>query len=174
METPAGKAANHKMTDEPKTPFQVLSRRQRLLLSGLGREGVRFVVVGGYAVRAHGHLRPVEDLDVFVERTEENITRLRAVLAPLGAERLDHLVRHLSRSKAKVKWHDVEFFSSMNGLEFENVQAAAVQHRVDGVDVPVMSRSHLILAKRMAERARDRDEKAELDRRDIRALTGDG
>lgn len=28
---------------------------------------VRFVIVGGFAVRAHGHFRPTKDLDVLIE-----------------------------------------------------------------------------------------------------------
>jgi hypothetical protein len=45
---------------------------------------VRFVIVGGFAVRAHGHLRPAKDLDIMIEPSLENVARLATVLAGFG------------------------------------------------------------------------------------------
>jgi hypothetical protein len=48
------------------------------------RHGVRFLIVGGYAVAAHGHARMTKDLDVFVEATDENADTLMAALTEFG------------------------------------------------------------------------------------------
>jgi hypothetical protein len=48
-----------------------------------------FMVIGGYAVAHHGHVRATKDIDVFVRPTVENATRVMRALeafgAPLGA-----------------------------------------------------------------------------------------
>lgn len=53
-------------------------------LSLLMRHGVRFLIVGGHAVAAHGRPRYTEDLDVFVETTQANARRLGDALAAFG------------------------------------------------------------------------------------------
>lgn len=42
------------------------------LLSAFLDAEVRFVVVGGYAVAAHGHPRATKDIDIFVEPTSRS------------------------------------------------------------------------------------------------------
>jgi hypothetical protein len=52
----------------------------------LNRHGVDYVVIGGVAMQAHGHVRTTQDLDVIAAWTEENTTRLSAALRELGAQ----------------------------------------------------------------------------------------
>lgn len=49
-----------------------LSRDLREFLACLNAERVRYLVVGGYAVAAHGHPRYTKDLDVWVEASADN------------------------------------------------------------------------------------------------------
>ncbi len=54
----------------------------------LNAEGVRFMVVGAYAVGFHGHPRATKDLDVLIEPERENARRmLRALRKFLGTAR---------------------------------------------------------------------------------------
>lgn len=55
------------------------------LLRALARGGVEYVVVGGLAVQAHGHVRTTQDLDLVPEPSTENLGRLARSLAALGA-----------------------------------------------------------------------------------------
>ena len=54
------------------------------LLRLLKRHGVRYLVVGGMAVAAHGRERYTKDLDLFVEPSERNAQRLGLALADFG------------------------------------------------------------------------------------------
>ena len=56
------------------------------LLNVLAQHRVRFVVIGGYAVAAHGYVRATKDIDICPEPTEENLGRLADALAELKAE----------------------------------------------------------------------------------------
>lgn len=57
----------------------------RALLEALHNEDVRFVVIGGIAVAAHGFVRGTEDLDLVPEPDADNLRRLATALAKLDA-----------------------------------------------------------------------------------------
>jgi hypothetical protein len=57
----------------------------RALLATLHKNKVRFVVIGGVAVGAHGFLRSTEDLDLVPDPDPENLKRLTAALGELEA-----------------------------------------------------------------------------------------
>lgn len=50
----------------------------------LNAHGVRYMVVGGYAVAYHGYIRQTGDIDVWVEISEENAARLVQVMQAFG------------------------------------------------------------------------------------------
>ena len=54
------------------------------VVAALDRAGVRFIVVGGLAVNAHGYLRFTKDLDLVIELVPGNILAAFGALAPLG------------------------------------------------------------------------------------------
>jgi len=56
------------------------------LLRVLADHKIDFVVVGGYAVAAHGHVRATKDIDICPDPAEGNLRRLAAALAELEAE----------------------------------------------------------------------------------------
>jgi hypothetical protein len=55
------------------------------LLSVLVEREVDFVIVGGFAVAAHGFPRATKDIDICPNPAEENLARLAAALDDLGA-----------------------------------------------------------------------------------------
>ena len=52
------------------------------LLAALTGAQVEFVVVGGVAATAHGAARLTQDIDIVYARSEANLRRLAAALAP--------------------------------------------------------------------------------------------
>jgi len=56
------------------------------LLRTLGDHGVEFVIIGGFALAAHGVIRATKDIDVVPEPGAANIRRLAAALRTLEAE----------------------------------------------------------------------------------------
>lgn len=59
------------------------------LVQRLHLAGVDHVVIGGFAVIAHGVVRVTKDLDVCPDSARENLERLAGCLRALGAEQLD-------------------------------------------------------------------------------------
>lgn len=54
------------------------------IATGFADADVRYVIVGGLAVAAHGHGRLTVDLDLVLQLTPDNIRRAMAVLVSLG------------------------------------------------------------------------------------------
>ena len=54
------------------------------IVGALNRAGVRYIVVGGLAVNAHGYLRFTKDIDIVVALDRDNVLAAFAALAPLG------------------------------------------------------------------------------------------
>jgi len=54
------------------------------LLADLVDAGVSFITVGGIACALNGHVRATEDVDILVERTNENLGRLLRCLVSFG------------------------------------------------------------------------------------------
>lgn len=82
------------------------------LLESFVAAEVRFLVVGGYAVGFHGHVRATKDLDVWVAADAENapkvVEALLAFGAPLAGARNRTPVRNASTSDRSFnahRWH---------------------------------------------------------------------
>jgi hypothetical protein len=55
------------------------------MLHALKEANVDFLVVGAYAVAAHGHPRATGDLDIWIRADEETAPRVMIALAAFGA-----------------------------------------------------------------------------------------
>lgn len=55
----------------------------RLICTYLGDEGAKFVVIGGMAMNHYGAMRATHDIDLLVESSEENVSRVLRALARL-------------------------------------------------------------------------------------------
>jgi len=55
------------------------------ILVTLDAHAVDYLLVGGFAARAHGATRPTADIDCLADTTAENYERLAAALRELGA-----------------------------------------------------------------------------------------
>ena len=140
--------------------FGCLSKTQRRLLEEFGRRGVRFIVIGGYAIRCYGYLRPAHDLDLVIDCSAGNLQQIQTSLEALGAEKTDQVVRHLASGVRQiVKWNDTELWSSNFDRSYECLGHDAVPIRIGGTAALLISRSHLISAKCEATRLPERDKR---------------
>jgi hypothetical protein len=148
------------MEPQKETAFECLSDTQRRLLEEFGRRGVRFIVIGGYAIRFYGNLRPAHDLDLVVDCAEGNLQQIKSTLEALGARRTDEVVPRLrSGGKQIVKWNDTELWSSNFDRSYDSLARDAVEVRIAGVPALLISKADLAAAKREATRLPKRDKR---------------
>ncbi len=62
----------------------MLNQDFKEFIQSLNDNGVRYLVVGGYAVALHGYPRYTKDIDVWVEMTVENASGLLKALNQFG------------------------------------------------------------------------------------------
>ena len=128
---------------------------------------VRFLIVGGYALAAHGHPRYTKDLDVWVWTDPSNAARVIEALddfgfGGLGLNAADFqdpdMVVQLGREPQRI---DILTFAT--GLSFEHAYADRMTIEIGGVPVPFVSLDDLRTNKLATGRLRDRADAAELD-----------
>ena len=66
-----------------------LSPDFRDFIQALNNNGVKYLIVGGYAVSFHGHPRYTKDLDIWVGAERDNAKRLMKALDEFGFKSAD-------------------------------------------------------------------------------------
>jgi hypothetical protein len=171
------------MTDHPAPaedrgpPLQPLA-----LLSTLSEHGVEFIVIGGFSLAAHGHIRATKDIDVVPAPAPENLARLADALADLGAEvigveefapeelpfRAD--VEGLSQGGnwvLRTRLGRLDVMQEIAGVKgYEQLRDGAVELDVPGLDATVLASGldDVIAMKRAAGREQDMIDIADLER----------
>lgn len=67
----------------------VLNQDFKEFIQSFNDNGVHYLVVGGYAVALHGYPRYTKDMDVWVEMTDENASKIVNALDQFGFGALD-------------------------------------------------------------------------------------
>jgi predicted nucleotidyltransferase len=116
----------------------------------LNDAGVRYVLIGGFAVIAHGGGRFTKDLDLLVDDPPENIARVKRALAILP----DNAVADVADSDVEryqvVRVVDeivIDLMGRACGLSYADVVGDAESLDLLGVKVPVASPATLIRTK---------------------------
>jgi hypothetical protein len=75
------------------------------IIKALNEAGVRYLVVGGLAVVAHGHVRFTADVDLVLDFDEDNLRRAMEVFAGLGFRpRAPVPLRHFADAEIRYGW----------------------------------------------------------------------
>lgn len=129
------------------------------LLREFASAEVRSLVVGGYAVGAHGHPRATKDLDVWVDASPDNAPRVIAALRAFGAPLMGLSVADLSAPGKGliigVPPMRIDIITAIDGITFEQAWPHRVLLRLDTVETYVIGRDDLLTNKRASGRAQD-------------------
>lgn len=132
------------------------------LLRALNDEGVRYLIVGGYAVSLHAQPRATKDIDLLVECSEANGSALYRALAAFGAP-LDGLqpsdfAEPGSFFRMGAPPLMVDILPGIAGVEFDAAWPRRLDTVVDaatGTTAPFISIDDLIASKVAAGRMQD-------------------
>ena len=129
------------------------------LFACLNARGVKYLVVGAYAVAFHAKPRYTKDLDILVETTRENAQRLLEALADFGLGGLkltaEDFVRPDQVIQVGVVPNRVDFITSISGVGFEEAWAGRVSGAFGDQRVSYIGKAELISNKRAAGRPQD-------------------
>lgn len=131
----------------------------RDMLSALHAEHVEFLLVGAYALAAHGLPRATGDMDIWMRCSDENAQRVWRALqrfgAPLADLTLDDLKTPDTVFQIGVAPRRIDLLTSIDGVEFDEAWPQRMNIEVEGQTFAVLSRAHLLQNKKASGRPRD-------------------
>ena len=117
------------------------------------------MVIGAYAMAAHGHPRATGDMVLWVGTSPTNAERVLEALSAFGAP-LTEVDREDFQTpdtvfQIGVSPRRIDILTSIKGVDFEEAWPARWEIEIEGLTIPVISRRHLIEHKRVLGRSQD-------------------
>jgi len=122
------------------------------LLERFQREGVKYILVGGHAVRLNGFLRSTEDIDILLPPSIENGRRVIKALNFLAsaAELQPEWFASGTDDPENIRVADdllIDLLFAANGETYESLQGHVRTLNVDGVDINTLDIEGLLKTK---------------------------
>jgi hypothetical protein len=131
----------------------------RDLLRSFNAAGVRYLIVGGYAVMVHTEPRYTKDLDIWIDPVEDNARRMIAGLKEFGAPTSDVQPSDFTAPdvffQIGIEPIRIDILTSVTGLDFHGAWQRRVTFDFGGEPSPVLCRQDILAAKIAAGRSRD-------------------
>jgi hypothetical protein len=124
----------------------------------LNAKGVDYLVVGGYALAAHGHPRYTGDIDFWVRATPDNITRLLRSLDDFGFGSLGLTASDFSTDTVVQLGQPprrIDLLTAIDGVSFEDCFARREQVELAGVPLNIIGLADFKTNKRATGRLKD-------------------
>ena len=137
----------------------MLNEDYRDMLQALVDEKVKFLLVGAYALAAHGYPRATMDIDLWVMPSADNAEAVLRAIRRFGAP-LHNLTRaDLERDgtvfQIGVAPRRIDIITAASGLQFDQVFARSMAVNIEGIEVHIPSVGDLIRNKRASGRTKD-------------------
>jgi hypothetical protein len=128
-------------------------------IQSLNDNAVRYLVVGGYAVALHGYPRYTKDIDIWVEMTGENASRVIIALNQFGFGILDLKAADFMIPDQIIQLgyppRRIDILTTLPGVEFSDCYASRVPTDMDGVSVNFIDLENLKKNKKASGRYQD-------------------
>lgn len=126
------------------------------------RTGLKYIMIGGVAINMHGYSRSTEDIDLWIEDTEENRNKLHSVFKAYGYAELPSL-KTMQFIPGWTYFHlnngiRLDIMTTVKGLEgytFIQCLEVASEATILDVTVPFLQLNQLIEAKIASNRPKD-------------------
>ena len=131
----------------------------RDLLSAFNAHGVEYLIVGAYAMAAHGRVRATGDIDVWINSTANNARQVIRALSEFGAPLHDLCEADLCKPgvvfQIGVAPIRIDILTRIDDVDFSEAWTARFNTRFADQSVSVLSEAHLIRNKRAVGRSQD-------------------
>jgi hypothetical protein len=125
----------------------------------LAAHDVRYMIVGGYALAAHGLPRATGDLDAWIWSQPGNAKRLLAALDEFGFGGIGISESDLTSDDCVIQLgyppYRIDLLTRIEGVDFDDAWDRHIELVLDGVVVPCIGRDDLIVNKRAVGRPQD-------------------
>ena len=138
----------------------------RDILSAFCEEKVEFMLVGAYAVAAHGLPRATGDIDLWIKCSEKNAERVWAAIMNFGAP-LANISKQDFTTRGNVVQigvtpRRIDILTQITGVEYEEAEPQSITIEIEGIAIPVIGLAHLVQNKSAVGRPQDKADVARL------------
>lgn len=129
----------------------------KLLLHSLNQHGVEYLLIGGYALAAHGYQRATTDIDLLVPATADAGRRVKDALMVLPDQVAKDIAPEWFEEGENIRVADafvVDIMLNANGQTFDTLRRYAQTIDLDGIAVTTVNLEGLLLTKQTM---RDKD-----------------
>lgn len=133
----------------------------RDFIASLNKHRVKYLLVGGYSVILHGYSRTTGDMDLWVERSEENYLKIKSAFQDFGMPVFDMTKENFMSHPIwdvftfGVPPVAIDIMIKLDGFSFQEVYERAITFHDDNLDIRVIHKNDLIAAKQKAGRSKD-------------------
>ena len=129
------------------------------MLQSLLDQKVEFIVVGAYALAAHGFPRATGDMDIWIKPNEKNSKKVYKALARFGAPineiREDEFSQPGLIFQIGVVPRRIDIITKIDAVEFDEADSDKIFVDIDDLKIPVLSIDKLIKNKLATGREKD-------------------
>lgn len=137
----------------------MLNQDFKEFIQSLNDNGVRYLVVGGYAVALHGYPRYTKDIDIWIEMTSDNARRIIQALHQFGFGSLGLKEQDFLEADTIIQLgyppRRIDLITTLAGVDFETCFAARLVVKLDDALVNFIDLDNLRMNKRATGRAQD-------------------
>lgn len=137
----------------------MLNEDYKDILHALSDEKVRFILVGAYALAAHGYPRATMDIDIWVMPSPDNADAVLRALRRFGASLQNLTKEDLQKDgtifQIGVSPRRIDIITSASGLQFEPVYQNSIPVNIEGIEVRIPPIDDLIVNKKATGRTKD-------------------
>jgi len=137
----------------------VLNKDFREFIESLNDNGVKYLIVGGYAVGFHGYPRYTKDLDVWVLVSHQNADNVLRALNQFGMGSLGLQKEDFLKPDEFVQLgyppNRIDLVMSCDGVDFESCYKTKKQLLVDGLSIDFIDIENLRKNKKASGRPQD-------------------
>jgi predicted nucleotidyltransferase len=136
----------------------------KVLIGNLENQNVKYLLIGGFAMAFHGHVRATNDIDLWIKNTPENMANLRNALVATGVPEARALrdtsqlaggftVFNLLETDFKIDlFHNLKTFKD---VDFDHCFQRAKISEYHGIKIPVLAAEDLFKEKKSVGREKD-------------------
>lgn len=126
----------------------------------LNKYAVEYIVVGGYAVIIRGYSRSTGDIDIWVNKTEENYIKLQKAIKEFGLPDIAIKKEEFFSENFDVfafgkPPYAIEIMTEVKGLDFISTYNNSTIEQINETPVRIIHLQNLLEAKKAAGRSKD-------------------
>jgi predicted nucleotidyltransferase len=128
----------------------------------LNEKKVNYLIIGGYAVGFYSRPKFTNDIDIWIENSEENAEKVMIVLNEFGFGQVDITINDLKDADKVIQLGHapirIDIITGLTGMFFSEAYAAKVKGNYLGTFANFISYEDLIKSKKLAGRKKDLDD----------------